>query len=206
MLTVCAGRSRIKTNTRLRRFSDAFKEFAPKLHQLYEDQLVAVMARDKTLTPPFPDSVFACAAFNFPPNAISIPHRDHLNVAYGWCSITALGNFSHQTGGLIVLPQLKVAIVFPAGSSIFIPSALLDHYNLPIGPDETRSSITQFTAGGIFRRIAMTSAQGARHRKTPWKDILGGKGEGLYNVWPQNNSEGKPSKEERGRNGAQKGS
>jgi hypothetical protein len=164
---------------------DTFKEFAPDLHQFYGEQLAAVMNRDQTLAPPFRNSVFACAAFNFGPNAVSIPHKDHLNLAYGWCTITALGNFDPQLGGHIVFPELRLAVQFPPGSSIMIPSAALTHYNLPIRPHERRGSITQFSAGGIFRWIAYGhqlkgTAQAVSVEQHTWWE----KGKGLYSIWP----------------------
>ncbi|KAF9777255.1 hypothetical protein BJ322DRAFT_1115154 [Thelephora terrestris] len=134
--------------------NSAFKGFAPDLHDLYRDELKAVMDKDKSLRPPFLGSVFACAAINFPPDVVAIPHRDHLNLAYGWCSITPLGHFDHKVGAHLVLPELELAIQFPVGSTIFIPSAAFTHYNTTFQEGETRSSITQFSAGGIFRWTA----------------------------------------------------
>jgi hypothetical protein len=164
----------------------AFKEFAPDLYQLYESQLKEVMDRDPTLRPMFPGSVFACTAINFPPGAVSLPHRDHLNLAYGWCSITSLGRFNHKAGAHLVFPELKLAVEFPAGSTSFIPSAAFTHYNTTIQEGETRSSITQFSAGGIFRWTAYGhqqkgKAQAASIQGKKWWD----KGEGLYEVWPR---------------------
>jgi hypothetical protein len=37
--------------------------------------------------------------------------------------------------------------------SIIIPSAVISHSNLPIQPHETRYSITQYAAGGLFRWV-----------------------------------------------------
>jgi len=143
------------------------------------------MERDEMLKTPFLGSVFACTAFNFGPRVVTKPHRDHLNLAYGWCSITALGNFDHKLGGHVVLPDLKLAIEFPAGSTILVPSAVLTHYNLPIGSKETRRSITQFSAGGIFRWISYgfqlkraATAASVKGEKC-WE-----RGKGLFDVWP----------------------
>lgn len=48
---------------------------------------------------------------------------------------------------------MKLIIEFPAGSTIFIPSATLRHSNTAIGENETRSSFTQYTAGALFRWV-----------------------------------------------------
>ncbi|KAF9643807.1 hypothetical protein BDM02DRAFT_3062552, partial [Thelephora ganbajun] len=132
----------------------AFEDFAPDLHQLYREKMDLLKERDRELTMPFQNSVFACVAFNFSPRVVAIPHRDHINLAYSWCSITALGEFNHEVGGHMVLLDIKLAIEFPVGSTILIPSAAFTHYNLPIGWDEMRRSMTQFSASGLFRWIA----------------------------------------------------
>ena len=163
----------------------AFNDFAPKLYEFYKAGMDKVMERDKTLKTPFSESVFACTAFNFGPRVVTRAHRDHLNLAYGWCSITALGDFDHKAGGHLVLPDLKLAIEFPAGSTVLVPSALLMHYNLPIGSKEIRRSITQFSAGGIFRWISYgfqlkSAARAASVEGEKWWE----KGEGLFDIWP----------------------
>lgn len=141
--------------------------------------------RHPHLTPIFSNSVFACAAFNFGPRAICLPHRDAMNLAFGWCAVTALGSFDHTKGGHLVLPELKLAIQFPAGSTLFIPSALFTHYNLPIAEEECRSSFTQFSAGNLFRWIAygfqlkgVAVKRGVRPKQ--WWDHL----KGLYTILP----------------------
>lgn len=174
----------------LARLPGAFKEFAPELHRFYEARIDEVTKRDQELKRPFSNSVFACMCLNFGPQVVSKPHKDHLNLAYGWCSITALGNFDHKAGGHLVLPELKLAIEFPAGSTVLIPSALFTHYNLPLRPQETRRSITQFSAGGIFRwinygfQLKRVAIAASVEVDTWWE-----KGEGLYDVWPVENAE-----------------
>ena len=41
-------------------------------------------------------------------------------------------------------------IEFHPGSTILIPSAIVTHFNMPVGENETRFSFTQYTAGGLF--------------------------------------------------------
>jgi hypothetical protein len=53
----------------------------------------------------------------------------------------------------MVLDDLRVIIEFPAGTSIYLPSATIRHANVPIQPGESRSSFTQFTPGHLFRYI-----------------------------------------------------
>lgn len=49
--------------------------------------------------------------------------------------------------------DLGLVIEFPPGATILIPSALLRHSNVPISDNERRYSLTQYTAGAIFRYV-----------------------------------------------------
>ncbi|KAJ7934751.1 hypothetical protein B0H13DRAFT_2305525 [Mycena leptocephala] len=49
--------------------------------------------------------------------------------------------------------DLRLVIRFPPGSTLLIPSALVRHSNVPIRAHEQRSSITQYTAGSLFRWV-----------------------------------------------------
>ena len=53
----------------------------------------------------------------------------------------------------MILWDLGLVIEFPPGSTIFIPSAALEHSNASIQEHERRYSFTQFTSGGIFRWV-----------------------------------------------------
>ncbi|KAL0567979.1 hypothetical protein V5O48_014013 [Marasmius crinis-equi] len=65
---------------------------------------------------------------------LCLPHRDSKNLAFGWCAITVLGNYNWTKGGHLVLWDLKMVIEFPPGSTIYIPSALVCHFNTSIAP------------------------------------------------------------------------
>jgi hypothetical protein len=103
-----------------------------------------------SLRPNFLGSVFAACTFNFGPRAICASHLDFANLAWGWCAITALGNFDPDYGGHLILWDLGLVIRFPPGSTILIPSALIRHSNVPIRAHEQRGSFVQYTAGGLF--------------------------------------------------------
>lgn len=101
----------------------------------------------------FTKSVFACATMNFGPKVCALKHRDMLNLAFGWCAITSLGNFDHTQGGHLVLEEAKLVVEFPAGSTFLIPSSCITHSNTPTQTGEWRASFTQYTAGGVFRWV-----------------------------------------------------
>ncbi|KAF7307924.1 hypothetical protein MKEN_01153300 [Mycena kentingensis (nom. inval.)] len=126
--------------------------WAPNLYEYYRKHNEKL---DPKLTQPrpFPRSVFASATFNLGPNVWTFRHRDVLNLPFGWCAITALGEYDPSKGGHLVLWDLKLVIEFPPGSTILIPSATLAHSNIPVSPEEYRASFTQYTAGGLFRYV-----------------------------------------------------
>ncbi|KAJ3966393.1 hypothetical protein EV361DRAFT_774759, partial [Lentinula raphanica] len=80
-------------------------------------------------------------------------HRDFLNWPFGWCAITALGNFNPSRSGQLILWELKLVIDFPHAATVLIPSAVITHSNTPLAEEDTRMSFTQYTAGPIFRWV-----------------------------------------------------
>ncbi|KAJ7470639.1 hypothetical protein FB451DRAFT_1037926, partial [Mycena latifolia] len=181
-----------------------FMGFAPLLHQYYASTLDALCTWDATqqrvkyLTWNFKhrSSVFSMATFNFGPATVTYPRIDFGNLAWGWCTITALGTFDPDRGGHLILWDLKLIIRFPPGSTILIPSAILRHSNTKICPGERRYSFTQFTPAGIFRWVYngfrtekdANSAQTMMHeqqnqrredRHRRWEE-----GIKMYRVWP----------------------
>jgi hypothetical protein len=52
-----------------------------------------------------------------------------------------------------VLWDLKRVVEFPPGSTIHMPSAAIEHSNVPIQTHEDRCSFTQYSAGGLFRWV-----------------------------------------------------
>ncbi|KAJ7074865.1 hypothetical protein B0H15DRAFT_791846, partial [Mycena belliarum] len=154
--TICAAMLASWAFHRIVGFSNGmFESYAPNLHRFYRNQLRLLRNAAHYLRPLFPIalSVFAACTFNFGPSTVCLPHVDAANLAWGWCCITALGDFDPDLGGHLILWDLNLIIRFPPGSTLFIPSALLRHSNIGIQQGETRYSFTQFTAGGLFRWV-----------------------------------------------------
>lgn len=101
----------------------------------------------------FASSIYPAATFNLGPASISLEHTDGLNAPFSMCALTAFGTFDPQRGGHLMLFDLDLAIKFPPGSTILIPSSLLRHGNVNIQSGEERQSITQYCAGGLFRWV-----------------------------------------------------
>ncbi|KAL1698446.1 hypothetical protein EV121DRAFT_297177 [Schizophyllum commune] len=133
--------------------SSAFATWAPAIHTYYGDTLTALLDSDPTLRRNFAKSVWSCITINFGPRTVTYPHRDYGNLSYGWCAITALGDYDPDHGGELILWDCKMIIRFPPGSTILIPSAILRHSNTRIKSHERRYSVTQYTAGSIFRWV-----------------------------------------------------
>ncbi|KAF8915768.1 hypothetical protein CPB85DRAFT_1374969 [Mucidula mucida] len=121
------------------------------MYDVYAEHQRQLHASNPRLRQNFANSVFCCLTVNSGPRTVTDPHADSANRPDGWCGITCCGPFDHKRGGQLVLWDLKLVIDFPPGCTIFIPSALLVHSNCPIQPGERRYSMTQYTAGGLFR-------------------------------------------------------
>ncbi|KAJ6541962.1 hypothetical protein B0H10DRAFT_2392114 [Mycena sp. CBHHK59/15] len=129
----------------------------------------------------FSNSIFPTVTFNCGPDMVTFDHRVSLNLANGLCGITCGGDFDHSVGGHIYLKQLKFVIEFPSGSSILIPSGCVNHGNTPLQPGETRTSMTQYAAGGLFRWVAygfqsaksLLSQEGGKEMRDQFDGALG---------------------------------
>ncbi|KAJ7776201.1 hypothetical protein B0H16DRAFT_1712578 [Mycena metata] len=126
--------------------------YAPKLYRYYCRILRALFDHHRDLVHIFDNSIFPAVTFNCG-DAVAFQHCNFLNLVHGLCPITSAGKFDHKRGGHIYLKQMRLVIEFPSGSTIAVPSGCVDHGNTPIQPDETRFSITQFAAGGLFRWV-----------------------------------------------------
>jgi hypothetical protein len=129
-----------------------FRQWAPRLGEHYDRYNKKIECK-LNLRRPFPRGVFAAAAFNCGPKVWTFKHRDVLNLPYGWCAVQALGRFNPKLGGHLVLHDLKLVIEFPPGALILFPSATLLHSNIPVAAHEERASLTQWSAGGLFRFV-----------------------------------------------------
>jgi hypothetical protein len=122
------------------------------LHRHYVDNNASLRTRFPDLRRPFPQSVFASAAFNFG-RVCTYKHRDVCNLPFGLCAVQSLGRFDATEGGHLILWDVNLVVEFPAGSLILLPSATIAHSNVPVRSHEERISFTQFTAGSLFRFV-----------------------------------------------------
>ncbi|KAJ3520526.1 hypothetical protein NMY22_g12719 [Coprinellus aureogranulatus] len=73
-----------------------------------------------------------------------------MNLVFGWCAVTALGDFDYTKGGHLVLIEAQIVIKFPPGATILLSSATVTHANTPVQPGKKRLSFTQYVSGALF--------------------------------------------------------
>ncbi|KAJ6455101.1 hypothetical protein C8R47DRAFT_996960, partial [Mycena vitilis] len=132
--------------------SSGLAMYAPKLYRYLCDTLRLLFEHHPELTHNTLNSILPAASFNCG-DAVTFEHCDLLNLAHGLCPITSGGNYNPKTSGHLYVKQFKAIFEFPPGATILITSGCVDHGNTPIQEDETRYSITQFAAGGLFRWV-----------------------------------------------------
>ncbi|KAJ6552424.1 hypothetical protein DFH09DRAFT_1319176 [Mycena vulgaris] len=130
-----------------------FANWAPSLFDYYVHYMRRFYAHYTHLSRPFLNGIWSACTFNLGPRTCALGHRDFANLAFGWCAITALGDFDYTKGGHLILWDCRLVLEFPPGTTILIPSAALFHSNIPISDGERRYSFTQYTAGGLFRWV-----------------------------------------------------
>ncbi|KAJ7880485.1 hypothetical protein B0H13DRAFT_2235644 [Mycena leptocephala] len=130
-----------------------FANWALNLFDFYVDYMGAFYKRYKHLKRPFLNGIFSACTFNLGPHTCTLGHRDFGNLAFGWCAITAFGDFDYRKGGHLILWDCKLILEFPPGCTILIPSAAIFHSNIPIASNERRFSFTQYRVGGLFRWV-----------------------------------------------------
>jgi len=134
--------------------SGLYATYAPRAFAKSRTILDILEQKNPSLSRNFPRSAFAATTVNCGIHSISIDHLDINNSPETMCVLTPVGKFNDALGGHLILWDLKLAIRFPAGSTILLPSALMRHGNTTIQPGETRYCIIQYTAGGLFRWVA----------------------------------------------------
>ncbi|KAF9479006.1 hypothetical protein BDN70DRAFT_807744 [Pholiota conissans] len=159
--------------------------YAPRLHRYCVRTMDSLEDKYPSLHRPFPESAFAACCFNLGPQTVSYPHRDHANLSWGWCAITALGSFDHTKGGHLILWDLNCAAPLRPGATILIPSALLEHSNAAILASEERFSFVQFSAGGLFRWVENEFQTETAWRSQATKEDLQLREVEIQNRWPK---------------------
>ncbi|KAI0795175.1 hypothetical protein BC629DRAFT_1286708, partial [Irpex lacteus] len=143
-----------KAVTRVMGYQEAlFRWYFPKVCHEYYENMKALLAHYPEFKPLKENSAFAATTFNFGPRVVTYEHTDSGNKANGICPIFCTGDFDADVGGHLILRQLKLLVRFPPGSVALIPSATLMHGNVSVQPGERRQSMTQYTAGGLFRWV-----------------------------------------------------
>ncbi|KAL0067413.1 hypothetical protein AAF712_005642 [Marasmius tenuissimus] len=136
--------------------SAAFETWSSaSLYASYVENKRSLTKHDPSLRWNFSTSIFASITVNLGPRTVSIDHADQNNRCDSFCAITPLsppsGGFDYRLGGHLILWDLRIVVEFPPGTTILLPSAVLRHSNVAIGKHEKRYSVTQYSAGALFR-------------------------------------------------------
>jgi hypothetical protein len=97
----------------------------PKGYEYYKTNLNKLSDKYPDIAPLFPRSIMPSISFNLSNCITTKKHIDSQNCSFGWCLVTALGNFDATKGGHLVLWEIGLILKFPAGACICLPSA---HY------------------------------------------------------------------------------
>ncbi|KAJ3718223.1 hypothetical protein FB446DRAFT_655424 [Lentinula raphanica] len=127
-----------------------FQSYFPNMHNLYNNVLDLLHEDNPEFERNFPECSWAAAHINFL-RAVTFRHRDFLNLLFGLCAVFPVGSYDYQCGGHLILWDLGLFLEFPPGTVILLPSALLEHSNVSLPPGQTRSSVTFYSAAGLFR-------------------------------------------------------
>ncbi|KAJ7099321.1 hypothetical protein B0H15DRAFT_771439 [Mycena belliarum] len=187
--------ARLLKNKYIRRIagfqSSAFAYWAPKVYKEYADTLQQLFTEYPGLEHNFRNSIFPAVTFNCSPDSVSLSHVDFNNNPAGWCAITSGGRFDHTSGAHLHMSPFKVAVEFPSGSTSLILSGAIEHGNTPILDGETRFSMTQYAAGGLFRWVkygfksakALLAMKGGKQIRAAYDGEAGSRWEQALNLF-----------------------
>ncbi|KAJ7020486.1 hypothetical protein C8F04DRAFT_873380, partial [Mycena alexandri] len=98
-------------------------------------------------------SIFSAATFELggPHRRTSVTGKPHQYEAQSWSALQALGEYSYQHGGHIIVWDLGQVIAFPPGTTILIPTGLLRYSFVKVRPGERRYSLLHWAGSGIAR-------------------------------------------------------
>lgn len=113
----------------------------------------ALTQSDPNLVQNFSDGVWAAMTINFGPKTATFSYTNLRNLSFGWCVVTALGDFDPGMGGQLILWDFKIVVKFPPSSTIFILLAVIKHSNCAVPNGQSWYSITQFCASNLFRWV-----------------------------------------------------
>ncbi len=163
-----------------------FAHYAPRLYNYYAKNFASLRNSQPELKLPIDTSIFTSISFNLASQVVVSEHKNFKNLAYGLCAICALGNFDPKLSDHFILWELKLLIDFPAASIIIIPSTF-SHGNVGLQVGETRYSLIQYSAGGLFHWVKYGFRKWEKFKKddpkktraewsarpTGWQEVLG---------------------------------
>lgn len=134
---------------------DVWETWFPKVKRHYS-VLMDYLSTEHQLAPAYqmgkgcPALPFMASTVNLGPKTVTAPHYDGQNLATGLCGIMPFGPFDSSRSGQLCLHEPRVILEMAPGQVALIPSAVIQHSNLPLLGGDKRYSITTYTSGHLF--------------------------------------------------------
>ncbi|KAF7347021.1 hypothetical protein MVEN_01455300 [Mycena venus] len=96
-----------------------FWTFAPLLATFFQVQMGLLAASKPSLVWNFTGSVFAACTFNFGPHAITVPHLDFANLAWGGSTVLILSTHIRHSNVPITVDEFRVSFTQYTASGLF---------------------------------------------------------------------------------------
>ncbi|KAJ7164859.1 hypothetical protein C8R43DRAFT_850218, partial [Mycena crocata] len=94
-----------------------------------------------------PYGIFTAATFHLGSHPWKTPDND---LACGWASFLALGDYDWHGGGHLILWDFNLVIEFRPGETLLFPRALVRYSFVPVANTETQYTLIQFTPAPVF--------------------------------------------------------
>jgi hypothetical protein len=126
-----------------------FRIFFPKLHTFLSNLGCEIVEVDNPrIEQAFPGCCYPACHFNLN-KSCALRHADFFNLLFFMCTVVANGPFDHTRGGHFIAWNLGLVFEFRSSSTIYVPSAFVDHSNTSIAPHERRHSMAFFVPAGL---------------------------------------------------------
>lgn len=128
-----------------------FKRQFPKLYALYNATMNFLSDQCPELKRHW--GVFASLTINLGGQTATTKHRDHLNFGFGECVVIPFGEYDHEESARLCvrLGDEDYEFELPEGVPMFLPSALLTHWNTRVQPKDRRGSLVLWMPGALIR-------------------------------------------------------
>ncbi|KAJ6525538.1 hypothetical protein DFH09DRAFT_936612, partial [Mycena vulgaris] len=142
--------------------------FAPRMSAYMTDTKTALLNHNARLHDNFSGGAWASAEF-FLSSHKSPPRLDDLDLLWGWCALTSLGNYNPRWGEELILWDEQKVIKFPPGSTFLFLAAFMRYSYTQVRAGEKQYAFDQYLQAGLFRFVESDFRSEASFEATAWK-------------------------------------